>query len=229
MKPLGRKKQQGGDYKHKVSGADRRRGFIGWWENVIEPTKARDKREYTKEIEGELMEIEQEQWGAFVGRMAPIHIGHTYTIEHIIDDGLTPIVFVGSANKIDDKNPWKILDRMKMVNIVYPGMTVLSLEDKECWDEWFEQLIDSLQSNVCKDLSQITIYTHNKPDDRLDFTFRGIDYKNEHYSKMYEIAGLKTKDLPESDIDLHATDIRRDLDSNEHNLHPDVFSYLKGL
>ena len=175
------------------------------------------------------MNTDKEHFGIFIGRFQGFHVGHSYTIDHIIEDGLTPVVFIGSADKLDDRNPGSIQDRIHMVNIVYPNIQIYPLVDKECWDEWFDQLETCIKLVLTEDFSKVTIYTHNKPQDRLDFTFRGKEYKNEFYSKMFEIEGMNTKDLPESGIDLHATGIRADLEANEHNLHPDVYKYLKEI
>lgn len=170
------------------------------------------------------------QYGIFLGRFSPLHNGHNYTIDHIIADGLTPVIIIGSAqDEGSAKNPYTTRQRMDMIHLKYPDMRVLLLEDQLNWDNWHDSLVFTLQSKLnttC--LSSITIYTHNKEQDRLDFTFRGIDYTNEFYSKMYEVDGMQVKNLPQSGIDIHATDIRADLDGNKHNLHPKVYNYLQG-
>ena len=54
MKPLGRKKIKF------PSKTDRhpKRGFINWWETVITPTKARERRRVKKDIQRQLKDMD---------------------------------------------------------------------------------------------------------------------------------------------------------------------------
>ena len=173
---------------------------------------------------------EKEQFGLFVGRFSPWHNMHQWNVDKIKQDELTPIVFVGSSQEFKtSKNPWHVQDRMNIIQLVNPGMKVYALQDKSCWDEWHDQLIKCIKLVVSDNLSNVTIYVHNKPEDRLDFTFRGIEYKNEFYSKMYEIDGMSVKNIPYSGVEVHATDIRNDLELNKQHLDKKVYDYLKEL
>lgn len=171
------------------------------------------------------------QFGIFIGRFQSFHKGHQSVIDQIIADGKTPIIFVGSSQEFGTtKNPYHVQDRMKMIQLVYPNIKVYAIQDKHCWDEWHKQLIDSIKLVVTSDLSDVTIYCHDKEEDRhKHFTFRGKDYYNEFYSKMYEIDGMNVKELVISDIPVRAKLIREDLESNKHFLDPKVYQYLKDL
>lgn len=165
--------------------------------------------------------------GIFLGRFQPFHLAHQYTVEQIIADGKQPTIFVGSSQEQGTaKNPYHVQDRINMIKLVYPNIKVYAIEDKDNWDDWMSIFMFNLET---LGLLDSTIYTHNKPKDRMDFTYKGKQYTNEFYSKLYEIEGLTVKDLPLSGIDLHATDIRANLTNNKHNLHPKVYDYIKGL
>ena len=101
------------------------------------------------------------------------------------------------------------------------------MDDYDCWDTWYNTLKTSIQTEITHDLSECTIYLHEKLEDLKDFTFRGIDYTNESYCKMYEIDGIHTTKLELSDIQIRAQAIRADLESNHKYLHPLVYAYIK--
>jgi len=163
-------------------------------------------------------------------RAQPLHHGHQHIIDKIISDGLEPIVILGSAQEYGTtKNPYHPLQRIEMVKLVYPNLRVFTLDDSDCWDTWFSSLKHAINLLVSKDLSEVTIYLHEKLEDLQDFTFRGIDYTNESYCKLYEIDGLYTTKLPISDIQIRAKLIREDLEGNKHYLHKADHTCIKEL
>ena len=169
------------------------------------------------------------KYGIFVGRFQPFHIGHQHVIDKIKADGLIPIIIKGSAQEFGTaKNPFHPLECMEMIELVNPDITILTLDDVDCWDEWFNKLKKGIELMVTDDLSSTTIYLHDKIEDLQDFTFRGIDYTDESYSKLYEVDGMHTTKLAISDIQIRAKSIREDLEGNKHFLHPAVYDYLKG-
>ena len=166
--------------------------------------------------------------GVFLGRFQPFHTGHQSIIDHIIADGLEPVILAGSAQEsCNVKNPYSVEDRTSMINLVYPNIKVISIEDRNCWDEWYSLLKSTLQEQISEDFDEITIYLHEKLEDLQNFTVRGVDYLDESYCKMYEIDGLHTTSLPISDIPIRAKLIREDLEANKHYLHPSVYNYIK--
>ena len=168
------------------------------------------------------------KYGIIVGRMQPMHTGHQHIIDKVISDGLIPVVFLGSAQETrTEKNPYHPLERIHMVKLVYPCIQVFALDDADCWDEWYFKLTKAITTAVTDKLSEVTIYTHDKLEDLQDFTFRGIDYINESYSKMYHIDGMHTTHLDISDIPIRAKSIREDLEGNKMYLHPKVYEYIK--
>ena len=170
------------------------------------------------------------KYGVILGRMQPMHLGHQHIIDKIIADGLIPVIILGSAQEYDtEKNPYHPLERVHMVKLIYPDAIVLTLDDVDCWDEWYTNLKKAIQLIVTEDLSETTIYLHEKLEDLQDFTFRGIDYFEESYCKMYTIDGMHTTKLPISDIQVRAKSIRADLEGNKHFLHPKIYNYIKRI
>ena len=170
------------------------------------------------------------KYGLLLGRFQSPgpHSGHQHIINKIISDGLEPIIIVGSADKHDERNPYHPLERIHMIRLVYPGIKCLALNDSLDWDKWYNSLLKAIQLTVTDDLSETTIYLHEKLEDLTNFTFRGIDYTNESYCKLYELTGMHTTKLPISDIQIRAQSIRNDIESNKQFLHPLVYDYIRG-
>jgi len=170
------------------------------------------------------------KYGALLMRCQPPHKGHQHLIDKVISDGLIPVVILGSAQEFGTiKNPYHPLQRIEMIKLLYPGIKVFTLDDADCWDTWYTSLTKAIQLMVTTNLDEVTIYLHDKIEDLQDFTFRGVDYFNESYSKVYEVDGLHTTKLPISDIQIRAKSIREDLEGNKQYLHPKIYSYIKAL
>lgn len=170
------------------------------------------------------------KYGVILARMQPIHKGHQHIIDKIVSDGLEPIVILGTAQEArTTNNPYHPLERIYMIRLIYPNIQVYAMDDANCWDEWYLRLKNNIQLMVTEDLNEVTIYLHDKLEDLQDFTFRGKDYFNESYSKIYEVDGMHTTKLPISDIKIRAKSIRTDLEGNKQYLHPKVYNYIKGL
>ena len=162
-------------------------------------------------------------------RCQPIHTGHQHLINKILSDGLIPIVILGSAQEWrTEKNPYTALERIHMVKLVYPDIKAYAIDDSANWDDWYDSLIQAVTLTTTTNLDECTIYLHDKIEDLQNFTFRGIDYTNESYSKLFHIDGMHTTKLPLSDIQIRAKSIREDLEGNKHYLHPKVYEYIKG-
>ena len=170
------------------------------------------------------------KYGIIIMRAQPFHTGHMHIIDKIKEDGLQPIILLGSANESGTgKNPYDLRTRVKMIHLVYPDMTVAGIDDCASEDAWIEELSFIIKMVTDGTLNTSTIYLHEKLEDLYHFTFRGIDYSNESYCKMYELTGLHTTKLPISDIKIRAKLIRTDLEGNKKFLHPKVYKYIKGL
>ena len=170
------------------------------------------------------------KYGVVLMRAQPPHKGHQHIIDTIIADGLEPVVILGSAQEArTEKNPYHPLERIHMIKLLYPDIQVYALDDVDCWDSWYHKLMSTIKLAVTDNLDEVTIYLHEKLEDLQDFTFRGVDYFNESYCKMYHIDGMHTTSLKISDIQIRAKSIREDMESNKHFLDPKVYKYIKGL
>jgi len=170
------------------------------------------------------------KYGSIVIRAQPFHTGHMHIINKIIEDGLEPIIILGSANEAGtEKNPYTCEQRATMIRLIYPKILIQYLADYKSYEYWLETLINGIKYQTKAPIESSTIYLHEKLEDLQNFTFRGIDYTDESYCKMYEIEGLHTTSLPISDIQIRAKAIREDLEGNKQFLHPKVYKYIKGL
>ena len=170
------------------------------------------------------------KYGIFLGRFQPFHLGHQSIIDKIKADGRIPVVIKGSAQEFGTtNNPYHPLEVMNMINLTNTDIIIMCLDDADCWDEWYASLTKSLVSFVGDDLSTMTIYLHDKLEDLQDFTFRGEDYLNESYSKLYEVSGMHTTKLALSSIQIRAKAIREDLEANKEYLDEKVYNYIKEL
>ena len=171
----------------------------------------------------------------FIGRFSPLHFGHQQIIDQIKTDGLTPLVIIGSADKLDTRTPWSATEREEMIKLVYPDIIIRQLPDYNCWDKWHTQLLKIFSHSTLTgarylstvELSNFTIYTHAKPEDKQDFEFRGVEYTNEYYSKVFEVDGMHVKKIITSDHPVRATMIRENLEKHKQHLHPKVYQWLK--
>lgn len=171
-------------------------------------------------------------YGVFIGRCQPFHLGHQAVVNEIMLSGRKPIMILGSINKHDEKNPLTFEERKALIQKVFckEEVIVLGLPDNTSCDAWTDSLIDKLfQGDRTKD--NVTIFMHKKPDDLKDFEYKGKIYKNEHWSKMLELEGIKIKNVDEKQCSLgltiHASDIRKSEEIAKRNLDARVYWLLK--
>lgn len=93
------------------------------------------------------------QYGILIGRFQPLHKAHQSIIDEIMHDGRKPIIFIGSSNKHDDKNPFTYAERASMIHAIYGGgVMTLPLPDIESDEMWASNLTYTLGSmNMLKD------------------------------------------------------------------------------
>lgn len=170
-------------------------------------------------------------FGIFIMRGQPPHLGHKHVIDKIINDGLTPIIILGSANKLDKvRNPYTLTQRIAMLNLMFDNsITIGHIKDYECNDEWISALQEEIITLTSSNITKSTIYLHEKLEDQMNFTFRGIDYTDTSYCKMYEVVGLHTTTLKISDIPIRAKAIRENIEKTKTYLHQEVYKFIKEL
>lgn len=104
------------------------------------------------------------QYGIIIGRFQPLHLGHQTIINEIINDGLQPIVLIGSSNKKDVKNPLSYVQRARLIQMVYPAIITLPLPDRTFNGVWACQIIEILR-NINVDFQNCRLYYYGKKGD----------------------------------------------------------------
>jgi len=165
-------------------------------------------------------------YAAIIMRAEPLHLAHCDLIQRMIDDGHTPVVFLGSSQESGtERNPYTYEERTEMLKLVFPMIATEPLEDSDNeWDPWISNvrnLMDIYDTNI--------LYTFNKLEDRYEnFRANGRNYHHMFFSDALADAGATIVNITETNYpDLHARDIRKDLKQHEWYIHPKVFIYLK--
>lgn len=176
------------------------------------------------------------KYGLLLGRFQPFHIAHEAIVHEIINDGLEPIIILGSRNVINEKNPYTVSQRINMITSVFPDVTLSLSEDCDDWNEWLNKLINNAPNKRIRDMlldkSEIVWYINNKESDRTYFEFNGKIYNNQFYTQIFKDLGYQVKEATypsKLKLDISATSIRQNLEENKHYLHSSVYSYIKGL
>ena len=61
--------------------------------------------------------------GLVLGRFQPFHFGHLELIKDIIEDGIEPLICIGSAQySHTDENPFTVKERKKMIDTIMKSM-----------------------------------------------------------------------------------------------------------
>jgi len=86
------------------------------------------------------------QVGALVGRfhVDELHIGHRELIDHVIQNHKKVILFLGVAKTVGRKNPLDYATRKAMIQLEYPDIVILPLEDKRYNTAWASNLDHAL-------------------------------------------------------------------------------------
>lgn len=171
----------------------------------------------------------KKQFGIYMGRFQPFHLGHQSVVSEIIADGLIPIIVLGSCNVHNAKNPLTNIRRMDIIRSVYPHMIIKLTDDNyDSWDNWLDGVEKQLDGY--KEVS--TIYIHKKEEDKINFTCRGKEYIDANYQDVFVDNGFDVKDVslsPYNLINTRASKIRADLQGNKQYLDGRVFRILKEL
>jgi len=163
-----------------------------------------------------------------LGRFQPFHKGHEYLVYSALELGYEPIILLGSPNKNDKKNPLTFEERCKLIQMIFPEIKIYGIEDYDNWDKWLAN-ISSVIAGIPYKPKEIKVLNHIKEDDKTDFSCNGIEYKNEHYSKVFEQIGIDVLEVPEFNDGtdcIHATTIREDKTYARNHLDKKMFNYL---
>lgn len=160
-----------------------------------------------------------QKFGILVGRFQPLHLAHELIIREMMLDGRKPIVFVGSINKSDERNPLKFTDRRILLREVFPkGIDVLPLEDLDGNDhDWFAQIHKHM--HYLGAIPQDTpVYFYTKDGD-YDWSHaaRAMGYYIKRPTALDTVMGFQ----------FCSSDIRKDFEGHKHCLNPYVYNYIK--
>ena len=103
--------------------------------------------------------------GIILGRMQPFHNGHIWLIEQAFYECDEVYVFIGSADKLNERNPYPIADRINFVhnyfNIINSLVKIVPLDDLTNEDKvnvnWGNYLYKQITKNIKQD--NFTLYT----------------------------------------------------------------------
>lgn len=174
------------------------------------------------------MEQQIKKYAVIIGRFQPFHAGHQYLIDHAIEQGLTPIILIGSANKTNVKNPFSVHQRHTMIRLANPGVRQAFLPDFPSYEDWAVAIKYTIQALLNIDISDCVFYINLKEEDKCSFSYKGVEYYD-HYKKVLELEGWETYTVPPSSIQICATQIRENLDKNKEYLNTKAYEYIKGL
>lgn len=169
------------------------------------------------------------EYGVVIGRFQPFHAGHDHIVMDAKNDGVEPVIIIGSAQEYGtEKNPHSYLRRAAFIRETNPTIPISFCFDNDDNELWYQGIVEAL-ATIAIDIRDCTFYFNYKTEDRCDFTYRGIEYKNEHYSKIFELEGQAIKVIDPADIDVSGTAIRANLYANREYLHDNVYKYLKSI
>lgn len=113
-------------------------------------------------------------------RANPLHINHTLMLRRLCDQAVYAKINLGSSNKFNEKNPFKVEEREDMVKIAlrdYDNFEVLRLPDFGEDDEWFNCLyknnkpFSEILSNNDYDLKIYKRYQEDPAYNRFDILY----------------------------------------------------------
>lgn len=161
-----------------------------------------------------------DKYGVVIGRFQPLHLGHTSIINQVLLDGRIPIVFVGSSNKNDSKNPYSFSVRLQMLRAVFGyALDILPLSDNPDWDIWLSKLMDWLPEG------DVVLYTSNKPEDVIPYyKCNDTKYLDSYYTECIPLPKVEVKHIG---LDISSTKIRESLEKYKHYLDYRVYNIVK--
>ncbi len=154
------------------------------------------------------------QYGILIGRFQPLHKAHQAIIDEIMHDGRKPIIFIGSSNKLDDKNLFNYIERASMIHSIYGGDVVtLPLPDNESDVKWGEFLSTTFTNIRIKAKDCKAYYFYKKGDFDISAYIPYLEVKRPTYPQIY---GL-----------ISASAIRANPQENKQYLHGNVLKVLE--
>lgn len=156
------------------------------------------------------------QYGILIGRFQPLHYGHQAIINEILQDGLMPIILIGSSNNVcGGKNPLSYTQRASLINLIYGSSVItLPLPDNHSDANWKDGILYLLESMAITRNDCSLYFFHKAGDADLQITLADSFEVRKPLYPEYKIS---------------ATAIRADLEGNKKYLDARVYHKCKEL
>jgi nicotinamide mononucleotide adenylyltransferase len=140
----------------------------------------------------------ENQFGVFIWRFCPLHLGHQYIIEHgIKEHGINNfLLIIGSKNiEINSTNIFWFEKRKEFIQKLYPNINIIWLDDYPDDNEWQKNLETNIfQFFNIKNLQNIIFYTGDYSDvkffEKLSLNIKVLDRFN---GPTKDISGTKIR------------------------------------
>ncbi len=139
---------------------------------------------------------EEAEGGAYVGRLAPMHLGHQVQTEILTTAFPNKhLLLAGScSHAISIRHLFTYSDRVKFIKVIFPGARIAPLADFESDDDWFHAM-DSLLELAGMDPSR-TVFIGGSEEDVSFYHGRGRKVKilNRFDGITVDVSGSKVRD-----------------------------------
>lgn len=92
----------------------------------------------------------------FLGRFAPLHLGHQQTIDKLINlyGVKSVIIIIGSSSNLDQRTPYTFAQRKQIIRTIYPEIKILPLPDSKKNNTEFTETGNIIWLNKIKSLEK---------------------------------------------------------------------------
>ena len=167
--------------------------------------------------------LNTENYAVMIGRLNPPHIGHLRIIRQALRENDKLVLFLGSANIVNEKNPFSFDERKEILEILFKdeiasGRLIISYLD-DVWDDglWVENLWNKLRDFTQKENINAKFYGWDFNEDRAILAIS----ENEDRLNINKTSYMQIRRdhfaLPNW-LDLSATNLRNVLNSWDYEL-----------
>lgn len=175
-----------------------------------------------------------------VWRLNPPHFWHLNIIETMLKENSKTLVFLGSSNILDEKNPFSFEERKDFLLEIFEkeeNLFIDFLEDFEHDEEWILSLKNKISSIILKNSyplpTKIGDYSSNVSDN-FEIIFYGWDLKNDYaiqiikdFEKLLDFPQIFYKEISRKEsfllinwekVDISSTNLRIFLKTENKNI-----------
>lgn len=144
------------------------------------------------------------QIGIIIWRFQPLHTWHLLLIEKSLKENHKTIIFIGSVNKSDEKNPFSFDLRKECIEWEFGGenIDIFKLPDFPSDEEWIQHVLLPIPKNI----KLCNIYCGDKEKDSAIISIL-------KHSNLFPFK-IQVTEIPRSIINISATEIRDFLSHN---------------